>query len=364
MPKIEISPGQIESWVAKYFDYRDRKGGDELLICNPFDGDTGYHFNISIHKATCHDWRGDGWAGYDPRSGKRRKCTFLRFVMLYLEGMHGRCSFRMALEDVLGSVSSARSILRAQKSKDRLEAKEKASVGLPGGSVGLAESKQYKLVKGIISWLASRGVDGRKIEKYKVMHNGLDIVWPYYEYDELVYWQSRSFIEKRFEFPPESIGATKGEFLYGFDLVEPASHLIIVEAIFCCQTLEEQTVASGGAILTEMQAKKVRVLGPRDGVILAADNDIAGIESILSNASKLKPYVPKIYFALPPLLPYEFAGETEYTKDWNDIERYTDEDAREHFEASVKPLSVRQKMALLKRVDRLRSLRPVNPSSS
>ena len=83
--RVTITPNQVEAWVAKYFDYKTRKGGEELRINNPFNEDTGYHFNISTSKLACNDWRGNEWAGYNPNSGRRYKCTFLRFVKLFLE---------------------------------------------------------------------------------------------------------------------------------------------------------------------------------------------------------------------------------------------------------------------------------------
>jgi hypothetical protein len=351
---IKISPEQVESWVAKYFDYRTRKGGDELLICNPFDGDTGYHFNISTVKTRCNDWRSNAWVGYNPKTGKRMGCTFLRFVQLYLEQLRGSCSFTAAVSEVLGSASSARALMRARKSHEQKKAQEEAFLCLPDHSVELMDSATNKVGRSLLSWLYSRCIDERKIRKYKVMHSGFDIVWPYYEYEELVYWQSRSRLGKKFLFPPESVGSTKGEFLYGYDQVEPASYLVIVEAILCCQTLEEQTLASGGAILTDQQVKKLRIFGPTEGVILAPDNDIAGLESVLTNATKLRRYALKIYFSIPPALSYVIGGETKYTKDWNDIARYTNEDPKKIFEKNVEPFGARANLDIRTRIDKKR----------
>jgi hypothetical protein len=56
------TPEQIEAFVAHYFDFKARKNGRELVICNPFDGDADFHFNVSKAKGVCHDWHGDEWA--------------------------------------------------------------------------------------------------------------------------------------------------------------------------------------------------------------------------------------------------------------------------------------------------------------
>lgn len=311
--RIHISPDQIESWVARYFDYKPRKSGEELRICNPFDGDTGYHFNISIVKATCNDWRGNEWVGINPRTGEPNKCTFLKFVQLY-KG----CSFPEAIKDVLGASFDIRSFRAARKYQEQKESQEKAALCLPDGSRPLREASG-KIASGLKAYLKSRGIDDRKLAKYRMMYDSFEIVWPYYEYDELVYWQSRSRINKRFNFPPESTGVKKSEFIYGFDYIEPSSYLIITEAILDAQTIDEQSAASGGAIIQPKQARKIKALNPRNGIVLAPDNDVAGMQSILSNYKILEQFRFPIYFSIPPEIEYEENGEKKVTKDWNDV---------------------------------------------
>lgn len=351
---IPIPPDKITTWVYKYFpDCKPRKGGEELRINNPFDGDTGFHFNIGVEKGFSHDWRGDGWAGHNPHTGKLQHRTFLRFVQQYLTQQRGRCSFAEALQDVLGASSDARALLRQHKARLIPEAKETISLELPNGTEEFNQD-QPKLVAGLLSWLSGRGVDDRKIKKYKIMHSGLDIVWPYYEYeDEPVYWQSRSRINKVFRFPPESIGVTKGQFLYGFDQVEPASFVVITESIFGCLTLEEQCLATGGASITQMQAKKLKLLGPKEGIILAPDNDKAGIESIFHNFIVLEPMGYKIYYALPPLV--KLPGSSSLSKDWNDLVKVANSaEIRKTFDDSVKPFNIQQKLYLKSRLDSMK----------
>jgi hypothetical protein len=342
---IPIPPDKISAWVYNNFpECKPRKGGDELRINNPFDGDEGFHFNISVLKGYAHDWRGDStWAGINPSTGKLNHRTFLRFVQEYLTHKRGNCSFSQAVQDVLGSSSGARALFKWHRTRLMPELKENAALALPEGTAEFGES-QPKLVAGLISWLASRGVDNRKINKYKIRYSGLNVVWPFFEYDEIVYWQSRSRLNKIFRFPPESIGVTKGQFFYGFDQVEPASFLIVVESIFNCLTLEDQCVASGGASLTETQAKKIRLIGPKDGIILAPDNDKAGISSIFHNSLLLQPLNYKIYYALPPIVKLP---DGKMSNDWNDLVKVASlSEIRQTFEKSVKPLNIQQKLYL------------------
>jgi hypothetical protein len=346
---VPIPKDKITGWVYKNFpDCKPRKGGDELRINNPFDGDDGYHFNISVEKASVHDWRGDSaWAGINPNTGKINKRTFLRFVQHYLTLKKGSCSFSQAVQDVLGASSGARALFKWHRTRLMPELKENASLALPEGTTEFGET-QPKLVAGLIAWLASRGVDHRKINKYQIRYSGLNVVWPYFEYDELVYWQSRSRLNKKFMFPPESVGVTKGQFFYGFDQVEPASFVIIVESIFNCLTLEDQCLASGGSSLTDTQAKKMRLIGPKDGIILAPDNDKAGIESIFYNAALLQPLDYKIFYALPPIVQLP---DGKMSNDWNDLVKVADlPEIRQTFEKSVKPFNIQQKLYLENRL--------------
>jgi hypothetical protein len=351
---IPIPPEKIAAWVYRNFpDCKPRKNGDELRICNPFNDDTGYHFNISCIKGYAHDWRGDSsWVGYNPNTGKLQYRTFIRFVQLYLTQKRGSCSFTEAIQDVLGASSGARALFKWQRTRLLPETKETVSLALPDGTAKFGQS-QPKLIAGLVSWLNSRGVDDRKIKKYNIMHSGLDVVWPYYEYDpEPVYWQCRSRLNKVFRFPPENVGVTKGEFFYGFDQVEPASYVAITESIFVCLTLEDQCLATGGASMTHTQVQKLKLLGPRDGIILTPDNDKAGIESILHNAALIKPLGYKIFYALPPIVKLP---DGSFSKDWNDLVKVASTaEIKKTFEISVKPLNMQQKLYLENRMKQLK----------
>ncbi len=43
----QIPPAKIIAWIERNFDYKERRGGEELCICSPFNSDTGYNFNIN-----------------------------------------------------------------------------------------------------------------------------------------------------------------------------------------------------------------------------------------------------------------------------------------------------------------------------
>jgi DNA primase len=164
------------------------------------------------------------------------------------------------------------------------------------------------------------------------------VIFPYLEYDEIVYWQGRSSspFSKEFLFPDDSqSNLGKSHFIYGFDNAEVGCPLIITEAIFCALTIGPGGAASGGADLVNDQLRKIRMLNPSH-IVLAPDNDEAGLASLYNNWKLLNPYY-KIYFVLPP----------KPHKDWNDHVRHAKDkvsklkELRQFISEEKKPLTLR-----------------------
>lgn len=318
----KIPPGKIIAWIEKNFTYKTRNNGKEYQICDPFDGDTRFRFGISPENGICHSWHGDEWAGpVNPKTGKRN-CSIVKFVKAYRN-----CSYREALAELLGTSEGISSYLYSDRVQDAVP--REVAVALPNGVEPLSTSHDIQATN-LKKWLKSRGYTDERIEKTELCYLGMNVYWPYFEFDSLVYWQSRSRLNKRFEFPSSDVydengkivGKTegsKGDFFYGFDFVEPASYLIITEAIFDQNTLNEQCLASGGADLTHNQIKKLKLLGPRKGIILSPDNDHAGINSVIRNKQVLQQLNFPLYYSIPPKLVYKEGDEEKYTKDWNEI---------------------------------------------
>ncbi len=363
-----IPPAKIIAWIERNFEFKTRKGGAEYQICDPFDYDTRFRFNINPEQGVCNSWHGNEWAGpINPETGKRN-CSFLKFVRVYK-----KCSFKEALQDVLGATGDVSEYLRPENRGEAPEVKKKVAVALPGGTALLApdDRKQARTLK---KWLRSRGYTDESIEKHELYSLGLDVYWPYFEFDVLVYWQSRSRINKRFMFPDihvydetgNIIGETEGsksEFLYGFDEVEMAKYIIITEAIFDQHTIGEQALATGGAIITDQQIKKIKILGPRKGVILAPDNDVAGLKSLLVNAKTLERAGFKVFYSLPPAIEYEKDGERFRTKDFNEL--FTEigmilPEIRAEFDRNIRPLTVQETVKIRRKINELGTNRQSN----
>lgn len=314
-----LPEARIRAWLQNHFDVKERKGGTELLICNPFSDDTKYKFNISPIKGVCHCWTGDEWAGpVNPATGKRN-CSIARFVMAYR-----KCTYVEAIKEIMGSNVGLEEWLRPGHRVTTADDENEPDLPImPVGVQRLADHANDAQASAIIQWLETRGYSLEDIDKHDLQYLGMSCYWPYHEFGSLVYYQSRSRVNKRFEFP--AIGTTegsKGDYLYGFDDAESASDLYLTEAIFGQHTLGRQALASGGAILTERQVSKINVLGPAKGIILAPDNDMPGKKSALANCALLKPLGYPIGYSVPPAIPFTANGETRLTKDWNEFVQY------------------------------------------
>lgn len=333
MSKLTIPPKKIAAYIKKKFTYKERRDGEELIICNPLNGDTGYHFNINPEKGVCHDWRDDSWAGKpNPKTGKR-SCNIIRFVSLY-----ERCSTAEAIKILLDGAK-----LEVEEQKQEYT---EYDISLPTNRK-LAECTQEEVANMLIKWLKRRAYDLEDVEKNDLRFFGSDVIWPYYEFESLVYWQSRSYLNKTFRFPSPDVRdktgnvigkmtASKGQFLYGFDDVEMNSYIIITEAIFDKHTLGEQALASGGAVLTSDQLIKIRLLNPKSGIILAPDSDSAGIKSIIQNYNLLKSMNYAVYYSLPPSV------DGNDKSDWNEMfEKYKIPKAeiRSALDKNIKPIN-------------------------
>jgi len=293
-------PEQIEAWVLRHFpDCKRRKNGEEINI-NNIDGDTNFHFGINTKKAQCHDWR----PGHQSTDG-----SFIKFVQRYRN-----ISFHEAVKEVCGADINLRSLLLDKEPK---EEENEAYLSLPDGSTPFSERGKSRLREVSLNYLKSRGIPESRAIQYNLHFTASGIVFPYYEYEILVYWQSRSIIGKDFLFPlEEKVGVKKTQFVYGFDHVEPLTDVIVVESIFGAFAIGEDTVATGGASMDKAQVRKIRALRP-ERVILAPDNDEAGRKSLCDNFFKLDPYFHgKIWFSLPPAN-VKLKGKN--IKDWSEL---------------------------------------------
>jgi DNA primase len=325
---VIIRPDQIESWITKHFDYKRRKGGAELLINNPFDGDTKFKFNINTVKGVCHDWR----PGHQHHDG-----PFLRFVQNFK-----KISFFEAVREVCGQEVDLRSIFKSARAKEIQEDEPEIvpDASMPSSAKSFRDiNEDDKIGKIALNYLISRGIHIETACKHN-LHYGIDKVYfPYYEYGVQVYWQARTITSKRFEFPSlEVTKYGKEHYLYGFDNAEPGQNLFVCESIIDSITLGDGAVATGGAsmgggdaVKSRHQCKKIRAIGPST-IILSPDRDFEGLSSILKNTELIESICDaEIRFVVPPP-PF---------KDWNEMLQKSDDKLypRKYAESNTLPVS-------------------------
>jgi hypothetical protein len=286
---IKPKPDQITKWIKKHFgdDYKTAKHGREIRINNPLSIDDGYHLWINIYKAIVNDFR--------PRYKNLVSGSFLSFVMKYKN-----ITFREAAEEVIGSVDykdynyDSNNISESSTSKTIIK--------LPEDFIKL--TYEDDVISPIIKrYLNQRCISNGKIYTSGLGYSGLNVVFPYYEFNQIVYWQQRSITNKEFRFPLDS---NKADFIYGFDNIDSTEPVIITESIFN-SLMFDNAVAIGGSDLSDMQKNKLRRLKPKK-LIMALDNDDAGKVGTSKAYEKLNTYFD-MYYSLPP----------SQDEDWNDI---------------------------------------------
>jgi hypothetical protein len=308
----KIKPEQIEAWVSKNFPgYKKRSGGRQLSINNPFDGDTSHNLWISLEETVnkynkyrsyyMHDWRHD-----------RDNCSFINFVRKYRN-----CSFYQAISEVCqNDIGFVRSHYEKPVEEEVLK-----QIELPKSSKPFSEELT---IAGdlVLRFLKSRAITKEQAIKYGLYYTCTTVVFPYYEFGVIEYWQEREVLNKVFHNPSEKdYGVAKTDFLYNFDNAEcPGGTLILVESIIDSINIGDDCLATGGAKMSDggKQIDKLRMLNPKM-IILAPDNDKAGMESLASNFLAIRSLRCKVGYCLPPK-----GG------DWNDLEKLGDGKARNY----------------------------------
>lgn len=307
-----ITEYHIETWIAKNFTYKKAGNGRQLRINNPFTVDDNYHLWISLEitplKKGPYKGKKDYWVN-DFRPGMFHG-SFVNFVKKYRN-----ISYNKAVSEITGKTGGElKSFLKYQynKSKEvKVEEEEvEEFINLPEGSSPFSDNKTHRLKQIALNYLNQRMINDELVEKYDLHYTLSTIVFPYYEYGVLVYWQQREILNKKFLFPDsEKTGLSKTDYVFGFDFVEPHSILIVVESIFNSMSVGDGCIASGGAVIAGKQKQKIIALRPKT-IILSPDNDKAGIASLIKNYYELKG-ITIITYCLPP----------KGIKDWNEYEQ-------------------------------------------
>jgi hypothetical protein len=255
-------------------------------------------------------------------------------------------SFRQAVREVCGyDLDPRQMFMRRKKQLEGIEeVADEDETTLPEGAVSLDVEKPYKNI--IMAYLNRRKINEDLARSFNLHYTLSTVVFPYYEFEVLVYWQSRDISSKIYMFPPPMEGISKSQVLYGFDHIETDSDIYIVEGNMEVLTLGDDTAGIGGSLISEEQVKKMRLLSPKR-IVWAMDNDQEGLVGIRKGykiVKRLMPDIPQSY-VVPPK---EHNGKK--IKDWNDMAiAGCVEDARRYSRANIKPVSMSSISSFIRR---------------
>lgn len=313
LPVVKLTPEQVERWVARHFDYNKRRGGAELTLCNPFvKGDDKQKFNITLQErvnkhgrlvavGSCHDWRYSQF-----------NFGFIKFIQKFKN-----LTYTQAIRDIVGDGFDIRTI-RDQFKAATAEPVKVQHIALPAGAIPITEKTYPTAQRMAFNYLKSRCLTDEDLEIYNIHYTMSSIVFPYFEFDELCFWQSREIGRKIFMFP-DSVkhGVGKTDFLFGFDQAMGSEEVFVVEANFGATSIGPGALGSGGAVLVERQRRKLSFIKPKR-VIFCPDLDHAGILSLIENYRVVSPY-HETWYCLPPANIQLPNGDT--LKDWNEYDQ-------------------------------------------
>jgi len=242
---IELTRNQIITWVQENIGPYKIRSKNELITINPLYHNDNFKLNINLSKGLIHDWR-----------TKEFDCHIFKFIMRF-KGL----SYYDAIRDITKK-DNLRFVIDSFQKKVESELKIE-HIKLPRGSYLIEDDKFPQIQKDAINFLKSRCLTDSDIKKYNIHYTATNIVFPYYEFEELCFWQSRSVIGKVFTFPDSLIyGIGKLDFLFGLDFISHEDDVILVESIIDSISIGSGSLALGGALIAEKQRRKLKFIQP------------------------------------------------------------------------------------------------------
>ena len=180
------------------------------------------------------------------------------------------------------------------------KAREIQPMELPMGFIPFSKSS-IKTALGGIAYrkMKSRGFNLKKLKEHGVGYcDGGDydgyVIFPWYFKGQLRFFQGRIFFGSgpKIKNPPEEIyNIGKSSLVYNMDALFLYEEVVIVESITNCLTLEENTIAIGGKVLSQKQFNVI-ISSPVDTLCIVLDpdawNDAIAMASMLVQYKKIR----------------------------------------------------------------------------
>jgi hypothetical protein len=321
-----------------------------LLVNNPgVPGDKGFHVGIFPEEARVHDFR--------PEMSEYNG-DFVRFVAK-VQGYRWIDAYQAITGSATATIEEMSMRMRLRMDASATKPTEPVApveiVSMPKGFLPISKEPN-KLCQMAIAYLAKRQVSLEEAIKFRFHYGANSLCFPFYEYDELVYWQVRDILSKRFMFPAGLVGQ---EYLWNLDNAPTMGDVFITESIFNAAVIGEGAIAAGTANFSKEQILKLKALQP-GRIILCPDHDAAGVSSLLHNFFAMEREAVfksanhnRILYAIP-----EKVGA-----DWNDyaveIGRLKNPEAvRTEILRIAKPISIPERFRITQQITSLAAPRP------
>jgi hypothetical protein len=252
--------------------YSAKKGQRCLLINNPnIPSDRGFHVGVFPEESRVHDFR--------PEMSEYNG-DFVHFVAT-IRGFRWIDAYQEITGEQASTIEAMGQRMRLRMDAEaqiRPEPKPVEMAIMPKGFLPIT-AEPDRLCKMALAYLAKRQVSHEEAIKLRIHYGVNAICFPFYEYDEMVYWQVRDLLSKRFRFPE---GLAGQEYLWNIDNTQIMGDMFITESNFNAAVIGEGGTAAGTANMSRTQILKIKTRQP-SRIILCADHDAAGVSSILHN---------------------------------------------------------------------------------
>ena len=261
-----------------YKDYPDKQ---TIQICNPFIQDKKYHLGICYNEKQCYNCFKTNQSG-----------TIIKFIIKLLG------KYNLKLKDIKDELDITN---EKQENKPKPKPIQLNNIQLPNNSYKI-DINSNKTANSIFkNYLNKRNITDDLIQKYQIYLNignpkyNNRVIIPYIQNNEIIFWVARDITQKsslKYLYPPEG---KKSDFVFNLENNLCKDQLIICEGQFNAMILD--AVAVGGASISDSQLKQLLSTQAKT-IIIAFDQDLAGITGSIKGCEKLRKHFTVKYFRL------------------------------------------------------------------
>lgn len=283
----------ITAFVYDQFDkYKIRTGpkGTEICFCGPFEPDTRFRMGINVHSNLVNDFN----TGYGN--------SFIGFVGEILD-LEPAAAQNYIIKTYL-NYTAIRDVIKPYRPE--IKVIELAEMNEPLGLCSITNKAKYG--KLAIKLLFDKNIEPVLVKKFKLKYfeqgqHAARLYIPFYMGNKLVFFQGRDMLgkerwlaeNKRYKNYRKYVNPTgiqKNQIVFGYDNIEEAGTVVVVEGPFDAMTVKGGVAIMGNRI-SRAQAKKIAGKKPAK-VVFVPDNDKAGENTLNTNIKIMREVAPDI----------------------------------------------------------------------